>query len=89
MIAYSSIVDVKIIEKAAEKEMLNYKTFSFSEEQRKAYTTIGGTPHLDGAYTVFGEVIEGIEVVDKIAAVKTDKSNRPLVDIKMKIRLIK
>ena len=47
-------------------------------EQRKAYTTIGGTPFLDGNYTVFGEVIEGLDVIDKIAAVKTGPNDRPV-----------
>jgi cyclophilin family peptidyl-prolyl cis-trans isomerase len=60
----------------------------FTEEQRKIYTTIGGAPHLDYSYTVFGEVIDGIEVVDKIASVKTDKRDRPLDDIKIKISII-
>jgi cyclophilin family peptidyl-prolyl cis-trans isomerase len=62
--------------------------FSFSQEQRQAYTTIGGYPSLDGAYTVFGEVIEGLEVIDKIAVVETDAANRPLVDVKMKVKVI-
>ena len=53
----------------------------FSPEQRKAYTTIGGTPHLDGAYTVFGEVVQGMEVVDRIASMRTDKNDRPLKDV--------
>lgn len=52
-----------------------------TEEQKKAYTTVGGTPHLDGQYTVFGEVIEGLDVLDKIAAVKTNSFNRPLKDV--------
>ncbi len=60
----------------------------FTEEQRKIYTSAGGSPHLDYSYTVFGEVTEGIEVVDKIASVKTDKRDRPLEDIKIKIRII-
>jgi len=54
-----------------------------SAEQRDVYTTIGGTPFLDGEYTVFGEVIEGMEVVDKIAAVKCDKNDRPLEDVRI------
>ncbi len=58
----------------------------FTDAEREAYRTIGGTPHLDGNYTVFGEVVEGLDVVDKIAAVPTHPSNnRPLEDIKMKI----
>ena len=50
----------------------------FTEEQRKVYTTVGGTPHLDGDYTVFGEVTEGLDVVDKIAAVKTGNMDVPV-----------
>lgn len=61
-----------------------------SAEQRDVYTTIGGTPFLDGEYTVFGEVIEGMEVVDKIAAVKCDKNDRPLEDVRIeKVIVIK
>lgn len=60
-----------------------------SPERRAAYTTIGGTPHLDDDYTVFGEVISGLEVVDKIAAVPTGPGDKPLKDVKMKISIIK
>jgi len=60
----------------------------FSEEQRRIYKSIGGAPHLDYAYTVFGEVISGIEVIDKIAAVPVDKNNRPLKDIRLNIKII-
>lgn len=63
--------------------------FQFSDEQREAYTTIGGYPSLDNAYTVFGEVIEGWEVIDRIAASETDPADRPLVDIKMKIKVLR
>lgn len=49
----------------------------------KAYRTVGGTPHLDGAYTVFGEVVDGLKVVDKIQQVKTNKEDRPKKDIKI------
>jgi cyclophilin family peptidyl-prolyl cis-trans isomerase len=61
---------------------------TFSQEQIKTYTTIGGTPHLDDNYTVFGEVISGWEVIDKIADVATDQNNRPLKDIQMTVKLI-
>ena len=81
-----------VIEKyhdAVEAEYLRTKPFKITDAQRRVYTTIGGTPHLDGAYTVFGEVVSGMEVVDKIAAVKTDTNDRPVKDIPMTIKLIK
>jgi cyclophilin family peptidyl-prolyl cis-trans isomerase len=55
----------------------------FTPEQITAYTTLGGVPHLDDAYTVFGEVVEGFEIIDDIADVATDQRNRPLSDIKI------
>jgi peptidyl-prolyl cis-trans isomerase B (cyclophilin B) len=60
----------------------------FTEEQRRIYKSIGGTPHLDYAYTVFGEVISGIDIIDKIAAVPVDKNNRPLKDIRLNIKIL-
>lgn len=67
----------------------NIELFSFSPEQKKAYTTIGGSPHLDGDYTVFGEVVDGLNVIDSIAAVETNNRNRPFTDIIMKMRIVK
>lgn len=61
----------------------------FTEEQKKAYTTVGGTPHLDGTYTVFGEITEGLDVIDKIAAVKTAPGDKPIEPISMTIEIIK
>lgn len=61
----------------------------FSRLQFETYSTIGGTPHLDGGYTVFGEIYEGLNVIDSIAQVKGDRSNRPLEDVVFTIEMIK
>jgi peptidyl-prolyl cis-trans isomerase B (cyclophilin B) len=59
------------------------------EAHRKVYKELGGTPHLDQNYTVFGEVVQGIEMVDAIAAVEKGKSDRPKEDIKMEVSVLK
>lgn len=56
--------------------------------QREAYSTVGGAPHLDGHYTVFGEIIEGMGLIDSIAAVETDPHDRPLVDERFAMRVL-
>lgn len=61
----------------------------FTPEQIADYTTLGGSPHLDGEYTVFGEVVEGFEVIDRIASMPVDSYNRPLEDIKYTIEIIR
>ncbi len=63
---------------------------SLSPEQKKAYTTVGGTPHLDSQYTVFGEVVSGMDVVDKIEKSQTNSQDRPLDDIRIiSMRVVK
>jgi cyclophilin family peptidyl-prolyl cis-trans isomerase len=60
-----------------------------TDAQRKVYETEGGTPHLDGAYTVFGQVVDGMDVLDKISAQPRDERDRPEKDIKMKVSVKK
>ncbi|MBI9054718.1 MAG: peptidylprolyl isomerase [Bacteroidales bacterium] len=85
-------IDYQIIlpnaRKKAEEEFNQGGYYKIPEDKLKVYQTIGGTPHLDNAYTVFGEIIEGLEIIDKIAAAETDKNDRPVSDIKMKIKKI-
>lgn len=81
------------VQEAASMKMFNFlnsnKELKIPEDHREVYRTVGGVPRLDGTYTVFGEVTEGLEVVDKIAAAETS-SDRPVNDIKiLKIRIVK
>ena len=62
---------------------------TFTQEQIEAYTTVGGTPHLDGEYTVFGEVVEGLDIIDKIAKVKTGYMDVPVEAVTMTIEILK
>jgi peptidyl-prolyl cis-trans isomerase B (cyclophilin B) len=64
------------------------KGFKYNAAQREKYKTVGGYPPLDNDYTVFGEVVEGLDVIDKIIAVQRDVRDRPLQDIRMKIKLV-
>ena len=67
----------------------NSQNISISEAKREIYTTIGGAPHLDNSHTVFGEVLEGMHIVDSIAAVRTDGSDWPIEAVTMNMKVIK
>ncbi|HNP48397.1 MAG TPA: peptidylprolyl isomerase [Bacteroidia bacterium] len=64
------------------------RRMKIGEAQKVVYSTIGGTPFLDHNYTVFGEVVEGLDVIDKIAAVQTAPGDRPVQDVRMKMKVI-
>jgi peptidyl-prolyl cis-trans isomerase B (cyclophilin B) len=78
----------KDLRKLEERIRARREGFSFSEEQLEVYSSEGGAPHLDGAYTVFGQLVEGMEVLDRIAAVQTGPSNRPKERIEMEVEVI-
>ena len=73
----------------AELDHLEQKNnYKIPEYQRNYYKTVGGVPHLDRKYTVYGEVVSGIDMVDQIAAVKKDGNDRPLVDVPMTVEAL-
>ena len=73
---------------AAEAEKQAAGCTGLSEEQQRIYSTVGGTPHLDGQYTVFGEVEQGLDVVEMIQSSATGRGDRPIDDIKMRVSVI-
>lgn len=81
------VVQGNIQSDAALDNFQSQKGITYNANQREKYKTIGGYPALDLDYTVFGEVIEGLDVIDKIAAVQTAPGDRPLKDVKMNIRM--
>ena len=83
----SGIDVVSILKK--QRQTIEHFKIKIPENHRAIYRAIGGAPFLDMNYTVFGEIISGLEVVDKIANAETDSNDRPLKDIKMKITLLK
>ncbi|SBV95423.1 Peptidyl-prolyl cis-trans isomerase [uncultured Dysgonomonas sp.] len=75
----------KMLSEAEEQANTQKPEITYSEEQREYYKTRGGAPHLDNEYTVFGEVMEGMDVVDKIQNVKTNEKDKPLKGILMNV----
>ena len=81
-------IRVAEIREQANQEISKLPPLKISPERREIYTTSGGYPSLDNEYTVFGEIVEGLDVLDKIASVETDQYDRPNEDIKMKVKVI-
>jgi cyclophilin family peptidyl-prolyl cis-trans isomerase len=79
---------VQEILKDLEEEGIKTEGFHYTDEQKAVYRTIGGTPHLDGGYTVFGEITEGFDVIDKLAAVPTAGASKPVQNVSMKIKIL-
>ena len=81
---YAGVLELQDTLEAQARELADKEEkFRFTPEQIKAYSTIGGAPHLDGSYTVFGEVTEGMEVVDNIEIAKTNRADRPIENIRI------
>lgn len=83
------IVQGKPMSDAELDQMQQHLGITYTPEQRNAYKTQGGTPFLDMNYTVFGEVVSGLDVIDKIAAVQTQPGDRPVQDVRMKVTIVK
>lgn len=83
------IVDGRKVDEMHMSKLSEARGINYTEEQMQAYLKYGGTPHLDGEYTVFGEVVEGLDVVDVISDIQTARGDRPKEDIKMEMILIK
>ena len=83
----NDLINKKIIK--LKPQIDSIKRFKYTEEQKQIYSTIGGAPHLDQNYTVFGEIIDGLNIIDSIANVKVDRNKRPYNDIIMKVKIIK
>ncbi len=83
------IVQGKPVDPANLDKMGANKGITYTAEQKARYAKDGGAPFLDGDYTVFGEVIEGMDVIDKIAAVQIGNADRPVQDVTMKVKVIK
>jgi cyclophilin family peptidyl-prolyl cis-trans isomerase len=75
------VVQGQVLTQEQVNQMEMQRGLKLSDKQKQIYTTLGGSPWLDGAYTIFGEVVQGLDVIDKIAAVKTAPGDRPVDNV--------
>lgn len=87
-IVHGQILSDDELEMAVRRRKMIDPNFNYSSEQKEVYKTIGGTPWLDGEYTIFGEVISGLEVIDEIAKVRTIVNDKPAEDVKMEVKVL-
>lgn len=83
------IVQGQVWDKETLDRYAKARRVTLSQQQIETYTSVGGTPHLDGEYTVFGEVVSGMDVIDKIAAVARDGMDRPVDDVRFSAKVLK
>ena len=88
-IVHGAPVDTTQLRSNASMRRGQAPSVQYTDEQMASYAALGGTPHLDGAYTIFGEVIEGLDIIDSIAAQPADRMSRPLQDIPMNMKIIR
>jgi peptidylprolyl isomerase len=79
----------KLIDQQVDPIYARYPKYKIPEDEKIIYRQVGGTPHLDSQYTVFGEIYEGLDVLDKIISVETDQNDRPKKDVRMKIKILR
>lgn len=79
------IVQGREVDDAMLDQMEQQKGIKYNEAQRQLYKELGGAPFLDNDYTVFGELVDGFDVLDRIAGAETDRNNRPLEDVRMRV----
>lgn len=87
-LVHGKTFDAADLEQVAARNARYGTPVTYTEEQKQAYATKGGAPHLDGAYTVFGEVVEGLDVLDAIALTPCDGRDRPLSDLRFYMRIL-
>ncbi len=87
-LVHGKTFDAADLEQVAARNARYGTPVNYTEEQKQTYATKGGAPHLDGAYTVFGEVVEGLDVLDALARVPCDGRDRPLTDVRFFMRIL-